>query len=84
MALAAETGTLRRGGRIMTPAAMRAALGLKPGDTPVARVAGSSLRLTTRAAEVARVQAMLRLYPRPGVDAVDAFIALRRSVRGAT
>lgn len=77
MALAAETGTLRRGGRIMTPAAMRAALGLKPGDTPVARVAGSSLRLTTRAAEIA-------CYPRPGVDAVDAFIALRRSVRGAT
>lgn len=82
MAVAAETVTLREGGRIVIPAAMRAALGLKPGDTLVARVEGGELRLTTRAAEIARVQAMLRPHKRPGVDEVEAFIAQRRSAWG--
>lgn len=55
MADGTEVIILRDGGRIVIPAASRAALGLKTGDTLIARIADGELRLTSRAAQIARV-----------------------------
>ena len=78
----AETIILREGGRIVVPASIRAALGLKPGDPLIARVEDGELRLTTRTAQIARLQAMLRPDKREGIDEVDAFLAERRAICG--
>jgi AbrB family looped-hinge helix DNA binding protein len=82
MAEQAEWITLREGGRIVIPASIRAALGLRPGDTLIARIEDGELRLTSRAAQIARVQAMLRPFKREGIDEVDAFLAERRALWG--
>lgn len=77
-----ETLTLREGGRVVIPAAMRAALGVAPGDALIAWIEDGELRLTTRAAAVRRVQSMAARYKEPGESVVDAFIAERRTLWG--
>jgi AbrB family looped-hinge helix DNA binding protein len=82
MADEAETIILRDGGRIVIPASIRTALGLRTGDALIARIEDGELRLTLRKAQIARVQAMLRPFKRPCVDEVDAFLAERRAMWG--
>jgi AbrB family looped-hinge helix DNA binding protein len=67
------------GGRVVIPAEMRAALGVKPGDTLIARVVGGELSLMSQKAAVRRAQDMVRRVVPEGVSLVDALIAERRA-----
>jgi AbrB family looped-hinge helix DNA binding protein len=79
MADDAETIILRDGGRIVIPAAIRAALGLRTGDTLIARVEDGELRLTSRAEALRRLQAKIRAWDRGTGSVVDEFLAERRA-----
>jgi AbrB family looped-hinge helix DNA binding protein len=78
----AETLILKEGGRVVIPAAMRAALGIAPGDELLARVENGELRITTRAASIRRIQERLAKYKKPGESVVDEFLAERRAMWG--
>lgn len=67
------------GGRIVIPADMRAALGVKPGDTLVARVVDGELSLMSQMAAVRRAQKLVRRFVPEGVSLVDELIAERRA-----
>jgi AbrB family looped-hinge helix DNA binding protein len=71
--------TLRDGGRIVIPASIRAALGLKTGDTLIARVEDGELRLTSRAEALRRLQTKIRAWDRGSGSVVDEFLAERRA-----
>jgi AbrB family looped-hinge helix DNA binding protein len=52
-------------GRVVIPAAMREALGIRPGDAVELRVEENELRITTRSARLKRAQdRVARLVPR--------------------
>lgn len=74
-----ETIRIREGGRIVIPAAVRAALGVGPGDDLIAVVEDGELRLTTRAAKLRRLQERVRLLDKGSGSVVDEFIAERRA-----
>ncbi len=82
MTNAAEKITLREGGRIVIPAAIREALGVQIGDELIARFEDGELRLTTRLAAIRRIQERLAKYKQPGESVVDEFLAERRSMWG--
>ena len=65
-------------GRLVIPAEMREALGMKPGDTISLRVEDHELRITTMRNRIRRAQARARLYIEPGVSLADELIAERR------
>jgi AbrB family looped-hinge helix DNA binding protein len=65
-------------GRLVIPAALRKALGLKPGDRLIARQEGESLVLERREAIEQRLQDRFRHIPRE-VSLVDELIAERRA-----
>ena len=67
------------GGRVVIPAGMRAALGVKPGDTLVARVVDGELSLMSQKAAVRRAQKLVRRFVPEGVSLVDELIAERRA-----
>lgn len=67
------------GGRVVIPAEMRAALGVKPGDTLLARVVDGELMLLPHKAAVRRAQLLVRSFVPDGVSLVDELIAERRA-----
>jgi AbrB family looped-hinge helix DNA binding protein len=69
--------TLNKQGRIVIPAALRHALGVKPGDELVARVKDSQLVLETPDAILDRIQSWFSNIP-SGVSLVDELLAERR------
>ncbi|MBM3558281.1 MAG: AbrB/MazE/SpoVT family DNA-binding domain-containing protein, partial [Alphaproteobacteria bacterium] len=65
-------------GRVVIPASVRAAVGLKPGDEILISVEDEGVRIATVLANLRRVQKMLRPYkPKQGL-ASDELIAERR------
>ncbi len=66
------------GGRIVIPAPMRAALGLKPGDDVTLELHDGQLRLMARSEGVRRARAMLAKYA-TGASMAEELIAERRS-----
>jgi AbrB family looped-hinge helix DNA binding protein len=74
-----STLILAANGRVVIPAPMRAALGLKDGARLVARVVDGAIVLEPIEAAVRRAQSLVAPYARPGVSAVDELIAERRA-----
>jgi len=70
---------LGAGGRLVIPAAFRAALGMKPGDRLIVRVEDSELRIYTQREGIRRAQALVRKFVPEGVSLVDELIAERRA-----
>ena len=66
-------------GRVVIPADIRAALGVKDGGKLIARVENGALVLETIQSAVARAQAMVRKYIPEGTSLVDELIAERRA-----
>lgn len=66
---------LGAGGRLVIPAAFRAALGMKPGDKLTVRLEANELRIYTRREGIRRTREMLSKYD---LGTVDEFIAERR------
>jgi AbrB family looped-hinge helix DNA binding protein len=71
--------TLAPNGRIVIPAAMRTALGLKAGGRLVARVEGGAIILEPIETSVRRAQALVAAYAKPSPSMVDELIAERRA-----
>ncbi len=67
------------GGRVVIPADMRAAMGVKPGDTLIARVIDGELSLMSQSAAVRRAQRLVRRFVPEGVSLVDELLAERRA-----
>ena len=65
-------------GRVVIPATMREALGLKEGDVLFARLEGGEIKLLTPEAAMRRAQAIVRQFVPEGVSLVDELIADRR------
>ena len=78
---AALTATLRLGpgGRVVIPANMREAMGLKQGDALVAKLSGGELTLVTLMGLVRELQTITNKHVPEGVSVVDEFIADRRA-----
>lgn len=70
--------TLGPDGRIVIPAAVREALGLKENQTLLLSVEEGELRIRTREAAIRRVQAFVRQYVPEGVSLVDELLEDRR------
>jgi AbrB family looped-hinge helix DNA binding protein len=66
-------------GRVVIPAAARAALELEANGTVLARLEDGELRLTSPKAALRKVQAVARKYKKPGASVVDELIAERRA-----
>jgi AbrB family looped-hinge helix DNA binding protein len=65
-------------GRLVIPAAMRKALGIKPGDSVELRVEDNEVRISTLRARIRRAQARARRLVPPGTLVSDELIAERR------
>jgi AbrB family looped-hinge helix DNA binding protein len=65
-------------GRVVVPAAIRDALGLKEGDVLFARLEGGEIKLLTPRAAMMRAQAIVRQFIPDNVSLVDELIADRR------
>jgi AbrB family looped-hinge helix DNA binding protein len=70
---------LGAGGRLVIPAPMRAALGMKEGDKVLVRLEANELRIYTYEEATRRAQEMVRSFVSPGVSLVDELIADRRA-----
>lgn len=70
--------TIAENGRLLIPAELRAALGLKAGGPVVARVEDGALVVEPLGVAVRRVQAVMREYVRPGESLVDELLTDRR------
>ncbi|MCY0095943.1 AbrB/MazE/SpoVT family DNA-binding domain-containing protein [Hoeflea ulvae] len=69
---------LGEGGRLVIPAAMREALGVKPGDELALEVADGELKIKPYLAVIREIQARVQELVPPGVDIVEDFLAERR------
>jgi AbrB family looped-hinge helix DNA binding protein len=69
---------LNENGRIVIPAAMRAALQIKPGDELLLHLEDGELHVTTRMQRIRRAQELVRRYVPEGVSLADELIAERR------
>ena len=65
-------------GRLVIPAEIREALGMKPGDSVELRVENHELRISTRRARIRRAQERIRQLVPPGVSLSDELSAERR------
>jgi AbrB family looped-hinge helix DNA binding protein len=65
-------------GRIVIPAGMREAMGIKPGETLLVDVEDGVLRVESYPSRIRRVQESLRKYIPPGRILSDELIAERR------
>ena len=65
-------------GRIVIPAPMREALGIRPGDTIEMRYEDYELKVSTRRARIRRAQERARCYIPKGVLLSEELIAERR------
>lgn len=72
---------MSEGGRVVVPAEIRKAMGLKEGDTVLWEYTDGEARMTTRQARLQRAQELVARYcPRQeGESIVDEFIAERRT-----
>lgn len=70
-----------RGGRIVIPAEMRAAMMAKPGDTVTAEVVDGELRIVSRPVVLERIRSEAARFKatNPGISVVDELIAERRA-----
>ena len=75
----AQKVELGAGGRLVIPAPMRAALGMKEGDKVLVRLEGHELRIYTYQEAMRRAQEIVRSFVPPGVSLVDELIADRRA-----
>lgn len=74
-----ERLTIREGGRIVIPAAVRQALGVSVGDELIAVLEDGTWRLTSRAENLRRLQAKVKKYDKGHGSVVDELIADRRA-----
>ncbi|MFZ0395603.1 MAG: AbrB/MazE/SpoVT family DNA-binding domain-containing protein [Terracidiphilus sp.] len=65
-------------GRLVIPAQMREALGMKPGETVDLRVQDKELRISTLRERIRRVQERAARYVKPGVSMSEKLSAERR------
>jgi AbrB family looped-hinge helix DNA binding protein len=65
-------------GRIVLPAVVRRALGLRPGDQLIVDVEGREIRLMTVADAARRAQELVRRYVDPGESLAESLVAERR------
>jgi AbrB family looped-hinge helix DNA binding protein len=65
-------------GRLVVPAAMREALGMKDGDVLDVTVVGGELRIATMRERLRRAQENVRRYVPAGVSLADELSAERR------
>ena len=65
-------------GRVVIPASLREALGIKVGDDVELRIEDNELRLSTLQARLARAQRRLRRFVKPGRSLAKELIAERR------
>ena len=70
---------LGAGGRLVIPAPMRAALGMKDGDKVLVRLEGNELRIYNYEEATRRAQEIVRSFISPGVSLVDELIADRHA-----
>lgn len=77
-----ESLKLGEGGRVVIPAAMRAEMGVKPGDTLIATVKDGELTLISRRTALRKVQDKMARYKKPGESVVDEFLTERRAMWG--
>jgi AbrB family looped-hinge helix DNA binding protein len=72
------------GGRVVMPAEIRQALGLKEGDAVLWSLVDGEARVTSRAQRIRQAQALVRKHVPAGVSLADELIAERRqeSARG--
>jgi AbrB family looped-hinge helix DNA binding protein len=75
----AQKVELGAGGRLVIPAPMRAALGMKEGDKVLVRLEGNELRIYTYQEAMRRAQEIVRSFVPPGVSLADELIAERRA-----
>ncbi len=66
-------------GRIVIPADLRRALGIKEGERVIVRLEDGELRITTIDHAIRQAQQMVRQYIPPGHSLVDELIAERRA-----
>ena len=69
---------LGEGGRLVIPAAMREALGVKPGDDIALEIVDGELRVKSYISVIKDIQARVKALVPPGVDIVEDFLAERR------
>jgi AbrB family looped-hinge helix DNA binding protein len=69
---------LNENGRVVIPAPLRTALGIRAGDELVMRIEDDELRITTLKRRIQRAQDHVRKYVKPGTSLVDELIAMRR------
>ncbi len=72
--------TLAANGRVVIPAALRAALGLQDGSRLVARIEGGAIVLEPIEAAIARAQATIARYVPKDIDLAAELIAERRQI----
>jgi|APHig6443718053_1056840.scaffolds.fasta_scaffold531565_2 AbrB family looped-hinge helix DNA binding protein len=70
--------SMAENGRVLIPAEVRAAIGLKAGGKVVARVENGALVIEPLDAAIRRVQEAMKPYTSPGESLVDELIADRR------
>jgi AbrB family looped-hinge helix DNA binding protein len=66
------------GGRVVIPADIRQALGLKEGDAVLWELLDGEARITTRLQRIRQAQALVRKHVAPGESLADELIAERR------
>ncbi len=77
-----ERVRLGEGGRFVIPAAMREAMGVKPGDELVLHVVDGELRVRNWRDAIRRIQAEAARLKKPGASVVDEFLKGRRAMWG--
>lgn len=74
----AEKAGMEADGRLLVPAALRDAMGIREGDTLIASVVDGELRLIARDRAIERVQKRVRAFVPADASLVDKLIAERR------
>ncbi len=70
---------MSEGGRVVIPAEIRRALGVKDGDTVLWELLDGEARLSTRRERMRRAQALVREYVPAELSLVDELISERRA-----
>ncbi|MCX8086390.1 MAG: AbrB/MazE/SpoVT family DNA-binding domain-containing protein [Rhodocyclaceae bacterium] len=70
---------MSEGGRVVIPAEIRQALGLKEGDPVLFEMRDGEAVITSRRAQLERARALVRRYVPADVSLVDELIAERRA-----
>jgi AbrB family looped-hinge helix DNA binding protein len=70
---------INQNGRVVIPALIREALGVKPGDDLVLRMEGDELRVTSRRQRILKAQQLIHQHVNPGRSLSDELIAERRA-----